>query len=92
MNEIEFVCECEHTSTMHSIHDGCKMCDCERNREDVVIIGQLLRIAHEFNLLKEKFDIATEALKWFIQKYDEADYPISDEFAQEALEKINKLE
>jgi hypothetical protein len=53
MNEIEYVCECNHTGLMHSIHDGCSLCDCERNRAEVVTIGQLI---HELNSLRKQLD------------------------------------
>lgn len=41
--ELEYVCECDHTGLMHSMADGCTLCDCIRNRQDVVIIGRLTR-------------------------------------------------
>jgi hypothetical protein len=51
MNEIEYVCECDHTRLMHTIHDGCQLCDCERNRAEVVTIGLLIQ---ESNYFREK--------------------------------------
>lgn len=42
-NYFEYVCECDHTSLMHTISEGCTLCDCLRNRQEVVTIGELTR-------------------------------------------------
>lgn len=83
-------CECGHPIDEHSDwgEAGCmkhmSTCDCG-------LAPATIEARYWARKMKAGLDIAIQALKWYINKYEEADYPISSDFAIEALERITKL-
>lgn len=56
------------------------------------VIEKLNEYEQTIDKLAKQMEIAKDSFEWFIEQYEFADYPISDEFAKEALEKIKKIE
>lgn len=61
--QLEYVCDCDHTGLMHSMADGCTLCDCTRNRADVVIIGRLTRENNDLRRQVKKLSELLESIR-----------------------------
>lgn len=88
-----YVCDCDHTDIMHSEHDGCSLCDCERNRETVIAIGKLF---HEYYAIKRQLNDAEEfhprAMKLISKKKNFLVVACDEPYFRNTYDVIKKLE